>query len=149
MDRIVYPVWYVETTVTWAGSFFLIGRWNGSLRDLLSTTWSCKKVPGRYIGHYVGIDRYEVSCRQRGLVTGSGTLHWMLRWDRSLRGFLSTPWPCKDVALDVTWESIVTRSPVDDVALSFWTRIVLLIDPLRYSWSLLGSGTRIVLGQDL
>ena len=66
----------------------------------------------------MGIDRYEVSCRRRGLVTGSGTLHWTLRGARSLRGLLSTTWPCdriRDVALNVTWGSLVTRSPVDDV----------------------------------
>ena len=43
----------------------------------------------------------------------------MLRGNRSLRGLLSTTWPCdriRDVALDVTWGSLVTRSPVDDVA---------------------------------
>ena len=43
----------------------------------------------------------------------------MLRGNRSLRGLLSTTWPCDrigDIALDVTWGSLVTRSPVDDVA---------------------------------
>ena len=67
VDRIVYPDWYVASIDMWAGSFILIGRWNWSLRGLLSTTWPCNRI--------------------------------------------------RDIALDVTWESIVTRSPVDDVAL--------------------------------
>ena len=60
MGRAVYPDWFVESIVTWARSFILIGQWNRSLRG---------PVTGTVTWHWTF----------RGPVTGTATWHWTLR----------------------------------------------------------------------